>query len=289
MGLTITFPSENIQGNPSDKSYWQAVHHPVVWTAQRKDFDVISIEQYLSSTIYSMVTLETSDMAEAVAGDYVYLQAGDLSFEGIFQIVDITGDTFRILHYMTTLISGGYINYNSARKNYYLEAAIYSLSNTFSLNQIGTMTSHPNAAGLAKVNIMEYLKTLIDFKETFNFDSILFQDETLGGKYTCGFYENYNTTRISYGSVDYLGDHNFVNASKQVGDKYGANMGDYVPSLTYPYAKFMSDFEKPTLFSGFPFALTFIMSEKISAIFNSEYFGIDNLTRRTIYYDASGV
>jgi hypothetical protein len=56
-----------------------------------------------------------------------------------------------------------------------------------------------------------------------------------------------------------------VNAAKQIGEEYGQNMAAYVPYgigglIT---AKFLTKFEEPVLFSGYPFALSFIYSENI--------------------------
>lgn len=295
MAITIkSFPSANIQGNASNKSYWVAVHHPVVWTFQRKDFAIIDVTDAGSGN--SIIHLSAPAIAEAVVGDFIYLETdnyaagGSGSVGGTFEITEInlSFNWVKIVNTMSTTNTNGWINYVSARKGHRIETIVYSLDNSFTLTPIGTMVSVCSPSGIANANIMEYLKSLVDYKENFTFDTVIAEDTTLGGKYTIGYTEKYNTTSISYGSVDYLGDHNYVNASKQIQDVYGSNMAEYVPSLIYEDAKFMSDFITPTYFSELPFALTFILSDKICHVFNSEYFGIDNLRKVEIYFDVNG-
>ncbi|CAB4152260.1 hypothetical protein UFOVP606_1, partial [uncultured Caudovirales phage] len=66
----------------------------------------------------------------------------------------------------------------------------------------------------------------------------------------------------------------FVNSAKQIQQIYGTNMADYVPffsATSDAQAKFMSDFEKPTYFKGFPFSLTFIYAETIAPFSISKF------------------
>lgn len=57
-------------------------------------------------------------------------------------------------------------------------------------------------------------------------------------------------------------------SAKQYGDLYGGNMGEYVPfgvDLDDQYkSKFLTAFEMPVKFIGFPFSLSFIYSEQIA-------------------------
>jgi hypothetical protein len=92
----------------------------------------------------------------------------------------------------------------------------------------------------------------------------------LGNRYNISYSENWfgyegdfsamSTTDLSY----------FTNSAKQIQDLYGSNMGEYVPFLETtgpdPKAKFLSDFEVPTYFPGFPFSLSFIYSEDLTGI-----------------------
>lgn len=57
-------------------------------------------------------------------------------------------------------------------------------------------------------------------------------------------------------------------SAKQYGDLYGGNMGEYVPyGVDVPEnrkAKFLTAFERPVKFVGFPFSLSFIYSEVVA-------------------------
>lgn len=288
MAVTIkSFPSASIQGNASNKSYWVAVHHPVVWTFQRKDFPIIDITG--GDPGMAIIHLSSGNYSEAAVNDYIYIETDNRDTSGTYKILEKndTSHWIRIAYNYISTNTHGWINYVSARKNHFLSITVYSIDNSFALTEIGTLKSVCSPAGIATANVMEYLKSLVDYKEVCTFGRECEEDKTLGGKYTIAYSESYNTITSSYGNVDYLGDHNYVNASKQVQDEYGTNMAAYVPSLLYSGAKFMSDFEKPTLFSGFPFALTFILSDKICSKFNLDYDGLDNLKKVYAYLDVN--
>ncbi|MES2397938.1 MAG: hypothetical protein V4549_18140 [Bacteroidota bacterium] len=286
-----SFPSANIQGNPANKSYWVAVHHPVVFTFQRKDFSIVNVTDSGSNTAFVNMANQAA-MVEGVVGDYIYIETTNGVIAGTYQIISKASSVFinyyEIAHPMTGTVTGGWLNYSSARKNYFIETVVYSLDDSFHETLIGTNVNVCSPSGIITTNIMEYLKSLVSYEETFSFDEVTAPDPTLGGKYNIAFFENYNTTRIGYGSLDYLGDKNFVNATKQVQDEYGTNMAAYVPSLLYEEGKFLSDFVAPTYFKDLPFALTFIMSDKICYVFNIDYFGINNLRKVEIYFDKGG-
>lgn len=262
----VSAPQANIQDNAANKSYWTAVHHPVTWTLQRKDFiayGLIGAGDPTSFVRFSSGAPTPTQLAEAVVGDYIYFASGTGSIAQAFLIVSIGANYLEINYVYTGTLAGGFVNYTSARKNYFIETAVLEIDTAYGAIVIGSVKSTCSPSGLATVNTMEYLKSLVNYYESFGFNQKRFRDATLGGLSSIKYRESYNTTVTAYEGLQYLGLGSYTNSAKQVKDIYGVNMADYVTSLLYTGAKFMSDFETPTYFAELPFALTCILSEHL--------------------------
>ena len=292
MSITITsFPNADLDGDISNKSYWSAVHQPVVVNLLRKDKVLVSVATYFGGD-KTILTAGAGGMDEAVVGEYIYFESGDGSQLGTFSIfaVDIPSNSILIVNTMTGSIAGGFINFVSARLNHSIETAIMAIEPPFNPSgyaerQIGSIKSVCSPSGRATVNVMEYLKILVDYYEAFAFDERHWRDQTLGGLSSIRYRETYNTETLAWQNVLYLGALSYVNSAQQIQDRYGYNMASYVTSLAFTGAKFMCDFVKPTLFNSFPFALTTILSEHLYPTPDSEDPTITGLIVDEIFKD----
>jgi hypothetical protein len=230
-------------------SNWQAVHHPIKWKLQRKDG--IVFEKTVVSGQTSIQLTETLPDG-VVLGTFVeYYQPDGTILNGF--IVVIGSDRFRLNTASTGTVSGGFVIFPQLYNNYYIETSVLENGTT----EIGTLRTIPNSIGLAFVDVHRVLKTKALFENNYNYTSLTAIDAGLSGKYKLKFRENYNFTQQPYG--DLTSFEYWSNSAKQIRDLYGSNMAEYVTNIYIP-CKFLSVFERPTNFIGYPFSLSYIIS-----------------------------
>jgi hypothetical protein len=88
----------------------------------------------------------------------------------------------------------------------------------------------------------------------------------IGGSIKC--YIKYQLKTSTTGEVEVSDESNYIfvtNSAKQIGEHYGENMAEYVPYGVEGVikAKFLTKFEQPVSFTGYPFFISFIYSENI--------------------------
>jgi hypothetical protein len=134
---------------------------------------------------------------------------------------------------------------------------------------LGKSTYTPRASTL-KVDISHELRSYLysqynpDFSGSFNYKDV-------GSTLKC--YVKYQLVTIESGNTLISGsiisdETNYIyatNSAKQIKEVYGQNMGEYVPFGIDGIikAKFLTKFEEPVYFSGYPFTLSFIFSDLI--------------------------
>lgn len=273
MSLTLaSIPEKEINGNSNTVSKWNAVHHPIVYKFERKDYTVTaeslpisgpSAFETLTVTITTGLPGDASD--DFNVGDLIFIDiAGD---QGSFLIESIANPDVIVL----TNDSGidftgiGYIN-NQERKNYHVKTNIFKVEGVSTLVLIGSSINKPNLPGELSVDVSSFLKSLVDYDDEYDYTTLNIKDETLGGRYNITFSENW--TGFEGAESSPLADLNyFTNSAKQIGDLHGSNMGLFVPFKDYDptdvRAKFLSGFKTPTYFPNFPFSLSFIHSEEL--------------------------
>jgi hypothetical protein len=230
-------------------SKWQAVHHPIKWQLQRKDG--IVFEKTVVSGQTSIQLTETLPDG-VVLGTFVeYYQPDGTILNGF--IVVIGSDRFRLNTGSTGTVSGGFVIFPQLYNNYYIETSVLENGTT----EIGTLRTIPNSDGSAVVDVHRVLKTKALYDNSYNYTNLTAFDLGMSGKYKLKFRACYNFIQEAYGSL--TGFAYWSNSAKQIRDLYGSNMAEYVGNLTTP-CKFLSVFERPTNFIGYPFSLSFITS-----------------------------
>jgi len=263
------YPSKVVNGQSSEVSKWNAVHHAIQFEMQRKDKTLQSVAFYSSS----IVTLQINGTVEGSVGDTVYFSSGVHVGTGTIQAIIYSGLPYSIIrvNYVATSTStgiGGFINFVSARPNYYVETKIYGVDETPAYFEIGTSINRPNETGLLKVDAAAFLKTIVSYQDTFKYNQLNKSDASQGGQFNIQYRESWTGTTGSWSGISSVNLYYYVNAAKQIQQVYGSNMGEYVPFdtafTTEPKAKFLSDFNKPTYFPGYPFSLSFIYSDAVA-------------------------
>ncbi len=147
---------------------------------------------------------------------------------------------------------------------------------------VGTAVNKLDASYQVETDISAFLKSALSYNETFDFTTSNLKDETVSNIYTVEFAEVWSGYNGSF-NAEGTGDFYFTNSVRQLGAEYNGNMADYtIYSVDIGIKpKFLSDFEKPTWFEGYPFSLDFI--------FGNEYnTGLYNIKRHDESFDANG-
>jgi len=265
----ISTPEREINGNPLTVSKWNAVHNPIKFDLRREDMTadfltIIVVGLALEVTITSGLLGNDSDTFEV--GDLVYLNLGN-SIDESLEVVTVTNPNILIFNNpgASSYIGSGYIN-DLGRKNFIIETSIYDKSSGSNV-LVEKSINRPSDSGNVQVDVSAFLKSLVGYEDTYDYALVNDKDLTLSGIFNIEYREIWqgnNSEPTTVHGVDYY----FTNSAKQLGDLYGSNMGEYVPFdnvFTPDATKFMTNFQRPTVFRGFPMALTFIQGDELTS------------------------
>lgn len=144
-----------------------------------------------------------------------------------------------------------------AKHNFRVEIEITS--------QAGIITGSwaPGPDGKTRCDISAYLQSLVNAKDEFKYDVLNWRDINRAASFTIRYREIWDEDSSAW---YYAPQPLYVTYSaKQLGDKYGGNMAEYVTFFNEPNptlkAKFLTLFEEPTAWVGLPYDNSFIFSE----------------------------
>ncbi len=270
MGLTITeYPQRNVQDNPLFVSKWSAINHSMIFKMIRQDYLAVLNYDTLTNT---MVFLAYGNVIDTpIPGNKIYIESP--SNFGTFTLAAFISPNIFIMEPQTingTFGASGFANLES-RKNYFILTNIYGVNEGNQYELIGQSRNKPDSYGRASVDVSSFLKNIIGYQDNFKYDVLNEKDGTLGSPYNITYSENWKNYEGDFSGLSTTVLRFGVNSAKQIQDLYGQNMGEYVPFFidlvtAIPKAKFLSDFESPTYFPGFPFSLSFIYSENLVGI-----------------------
>lgn len=263
--LLIKDPSVTVGANISK---WNAAFNTVVFTYQRKDFEIYSVS-YDSLTGFASLLLNLSDTSMVKPGDKVYLEAG--TYKGMFNAVRSEGSNLVIdIPYSTN--ATGFININKIRSYYAIKTRITYFDNFSGRQQSIESINRPDSYGIVKADIANFLQSLVSPKDESDFTKPNFNDSNLCVAYQIAYaqqyYENGNTVNTPYTNIP--GNYFVVYAAKQLGERYGGNLAEFVPFKNVvnglPLARWISDFNIPAYSNGYPFDIGFIYGEDLSGL-----------------------
>jgi len=262
----ISVPDRVVSTDGLSISKWNSVHHPIKFGLQRKDFTAIMF-MLTSDTLKSYLTVTASTVF--TVGDTFYFETANSSGQATVTYLSGTELRATVTSYSGTLpttYNPAHFNTNT-RLNYYAKVKVWGVNDASEYYEIGTSIVKPDSTGRVSVDVSSFLKSIVSYRNTFEYDQVNKIDSGLGGRYNITVSENWTGYEGTFTGLSETVLRYFVNSAKQIQDKFGSNMGEYVPFLTYndgdPKAKFLTEFEKPTYFQGFPFDLAFIYSENI--------------------------
>jgi len=257
----------SIKKNPSilingQKSNWFPAHQPITFEMQRVDATVLQKYNVGGTEIHFKLnkTIPTS----VITGQKVYYIQG--IYSKILTVKSVSGNYLKVA-YDSSLLGGsnGIFIFIDAYKGHYIETKV-SFINGSTYETIGSIKNKTDNFGIARVSVQELLSTKTINQNNFLYDAINKHQFGEGSKFNIQIREVFNGVAGNYTSLTDANVLYYTNSSNQIQDKYGYNMGSYVPTFDNARtdkAKFQSVFNRPTYFVGYPFSLNFIYSDNM--------------------------
>lgn len=268
MSLLLTSrPDRALKTDGTKISRWLSAHQPVTFKAQRRDFFATSI--YNSGGFAAFATPVNAEIEE---GGRIYLFGNSGTYDtfgtitgiamaGLFLIV-----TTDIPANLSVPVAAGWFNYLE-RENYYAEMAVTVTDSNTGADKTFTNRATPNAKGAIEFDASAVLPvfirkqiahdyfagTFVNKRDGFAFSSFKFStlEKWVGSENTAV------VDTLTYYAVDGV---------RQLLDTYGQNFADFVPfaqDITEK-ARFLTEFERPAYFVGYPFCLGFIFTDEVA-------------------------
>lgn len=286
MALVLTkLPQVKVKAKTSK---WNAVHHPITFEFQRQD---VKISKAIPSYEFGYGTSKPCTNLYFTGKIPIALKEG----QNINYIVNNTKYTTKVINIESnrlivdkisnTQLNGGVLVLTESYNSYYAEVEIYGVDASNTYKSIGFTKCSSSDLGVVKVNVHEWLQTQAIYQNTFEYNVINKLQIGDGGKFNIVWREIFNgdTTNVLFSALNANNAFYWTNSSKQIKDVYSSNMADYTPTIDdtrTDKAKFLSVFDKPTYFVGFPFSVSFIYSDNLE---NKE------MSRREVTRDINGV
>ena len=223
-----TRPIREIDENNLSK--WNAAFSPVIYTGIRRDVGVTSILSGTSTQI-NVFWLGTSSLVP-IAGDTIYLCSGP--YDGQFEVL-IATPTLMVLE--TPFISqsyGGFIDLNLNRANHHVNLELYRIVNSAYV-LLATMTFRTQPDGRFSFDLSALLRRAIKFVNDYDYITINKRDTNVSGGFNFRYEERFqrldgSQTGISFSNFDEKDVTYYVGAARQLKDKFGSNMAQFVPN-----------------------------------------------------------
>jgi hypothetical protein len=291
--IVVTDPSREVAENAALElliSSWVAVHNPIIYDMQRKDYTSEVTHIIVSGTgtigeIRVNVASTEARIATLVAGQYIYLNSASVT--GTFLVTSKSGSSpVSIFIEMDGTIADGSKSVTSAFLNlsnlagYYCQVEIGTVTDGTYL-ALATAKFKPFLDGTFTIDPSAWLQRLAVITDAFDYIDSTWRDLALGNGFKMKYRERYNA-EASVPSYPDPGTFYYVNAAMQIGDPFGQNMGEYVTfnaaPPVYP-AKFLTLFSTPIYYNNFPFDIAIIRSELVAGL---------SLQFRTVNYNVNG-
>jgi len=268
--LLISDPSVDL-GN-GNISRWNAAFNPIVFTYQRKDFEVtaISRDSVTGNALLSVNAPLTDPVTgySVTTGDLVYLNAGN--YKGPYTVNAANSDNTLLITAPYTGTASGFININRLRPYYKILTQITYQDPLSGLQQVISATNRPDSTGLVKADFSNFLQSLLKPKDDSDYTHINFRDTNLSASYQIQYAESWDNGTANGHTSAYIPvstPYYVLYAARQLGQRYGGNMAAFVPFASVAdgsqHAAWITDFAEPAFSNGYPFDIGFIYSEDL--------------------------
>lgn len=261
------------------ESRWNCAFHPILFKFQRRDLMLSNCTEYTGSGTGWQLEVTGDYTNEIEIGDRVYVYNVS-NIDTVTTVEDVwygSGITTIIIAFIPgseLSFTYGFINLLDKRTGYYVELDIIKKDKQTSIVD-GYPQFRDNLKGIINANVQEwiasYLKSLRD-NVYQAYSSTLVSDDYLGAGYYIKYreywnengYENWQWIKHEYSENNNEEKFQYINAVKYVQDLYGQNAADWMglaipgESIEKNTGKFLTMFEMPTYFNGYPWDISFI-------------------------------
>lgn len=265
--LLVSDPSVDL-GN-GNISRWNAAFNPVIFTYQRKDFEVTAVTQD-SATGNALLSVNAAlaDPATGytvIPGDMIYINADN--YKGTYPVAAINSNNTLLINVPYAGTAVGFININRLRPYYKILTQI-TYQDINGQQQTITATNRPDSIGLVKADFSNFLQSLLQLADGSDYTQINYRDNNLSASYQVKYAQSWDDgTANGYVSayIPIANPYYVVYAAKQLGQRYGGNLAAYVPFASVTdnaqLAAWVTDFAEPAFSNSYPFDIGFIYSE----------------------------
>lgn len=250
---------------PTLKCRWQSAHQPIIFGFQRKDLVAVPYDigtGKLGFLIPNYADYGTAKNDYINTAFYIADTSGLYDTTGVITSVATIGLSGTDLYCDTDLDylgAGADTWFNFYKPNYRVELTLSVFNPVTQKTSDEVIIVRPYSEGRAEINVQNFITDNLKKELGFQYDAINYIDNNAWGKFTMKWREMW--TGVGVGSwVNDPYTYYFIDGVKYLGNTYGQNYFDYLPvayELGTP-AKFMTMFNKPTYFVGYPFDLSFI-------------------------------
>ena len=252
---SVTLPGGNI-------SRWNAAFNPVVFSYQRRDFNVTGLE--LNTADGKTRVFINADVSAVLPGDLVYLETD--TCKGTFNVIDKNNSNALIIDTPYTASSTGFININRLRPYYKMLTRIRYYDKLAGSEKTIISTNRPNHQGFIRADISNFLQSLLRAKDQSDYTETNYRDDNLCASYKIAYAEEWDGHIPTFNTIEH--PYYVVYAAKQLGDSYGGNLAAYVPFANavneVDKAKWITEFKEPAFSNGYPFDISFIYSDDLT-------------------------
>lgn len=279
--------SINIIGYPhrthvtsTNVSYWNSSRQPFVFHVERKDgvfFGINDASGYAQLVVASYI----ASASEVVVGSKIFLKDLAGNYEGLATVtaIPVTGVPY---YAFTTDIPyssfsiGGYFNIIS-RINYGITAQITIEQRGFTT--IKSCKVSPDSTGVGMLDIRPFINASMLKTDSRPISDVDYLDKNVFCKINLSLTELWKGSSESPLVVPFT--YHAIDGVKYIGDVYGQNFADFLPQSNAPTSlgKFLTAFEQPIYFEGYPFDLAYIQPTHLSGV---------NCTANRIAYSNNG-
>ena len=250
------------------KCRWNSAHQPIVFGFQRKDLVAVP---YSTGGKLSVVLPDYADYG-IEKNQYINstLYVGDTSgaYDGSGTITNVAtiGLTGPDLYIDTDIdYNGAGIStwFNFFKPGYRIELTLHMFNPTTGNTKDIVFNVRPSSDGRAEVQVQNFIRSYLKKELGYNYTDLNAVDNNAWGKFTMSWREVW-TAHLSEALVNDPYTYYFIDGVKYIGNDYGQNFFDYFPIASdtlIKKAKFLTMFERPTLFVDYPFSLGWIYPE----------------------------
>lgn len=249
--------------NLDKPAYWLAGRVPIHYQFQRRDAEVSQIipavgEPWDLNVLVANPGGDQQAFADARFNSTIYIRTNDGVYNGTYTVVGyaVNGNgtiTVNINGTNNGFSTGGYLISNDLT-DWRMEVKLNAANRETTLN-------YTTAQGLIDVDVRGALYDLLSDDNEFQYNVSNAKDLNAFKDYRIEVREVYGTFTSSWNTIHEKNPY-ITRASLNDGAQYDSNLYQYVPDLD-PVGKFLTNFEKPSWFIGYPFDLSFIWPETL--------------------------